>query len=56
MIEQNGISLNAQKENDISKVITFENFKNDDINYNWFFERLKDNALKKYNAFYLKMY
>ena len=27
-------------------------FKKDDINYNWFFERLKDNALKKYNAFY----
>lgn len=27
-------------------------FKNDDINYNWFFNRLKENALKKYNAFY----
>lgn len=27
-------------------------FKNDDINYTWFFERLKDNALKKYNAYY----
>lgn len=27
-------------------------FKEDNINYNWFFERLKDNALKKYNAFY----
>jgi len=27
-------------------------FKKDDINYVWFFERLKDNALKKYNAFY----
>ena len=27
-------------------------FKHDDINYNWFFNRLKDNALKKYNAFY----
>lgn len=31
-------------------------FKNDDINYNWFFERLKDNALKKYNAFYDEEY
>lgn len=27
-------------------------FKNDNIQFNWFFERLKDNALKKYNAFY----
>lgn len=27
-------------------------FKKDDINYNWFFNRLKENALKKYNAFY----
>lgn len=31
-------------------------FNNDDINYNWFFERLKDNALKKYNAFYNEEY
>ena len=30
-------------------------FKNDDINYNWFFNRLKENALKKYNAFYVKL-
>ena len=27
-------------------------FKNDNINYAWFFNRLKENALKKYNAFY----
>ena len=27
-------------------------FKNDNINYTWFFNRLKENALKKYNAFY----
>ena len=27
-------------------------FKNDKIDYDWFFNRLKDNALKKYNAFY----
>ena len=27
-------------------------FKNDIISYDWFFNRLKDNALKKYNAFY----
>lgn len=27
-------------------------FKNDNLDYNWFFNRLKDNALKKYNAFY----
>ena len=27
-------------------------FKNDNINYAWFFNRLKENAFKKYNAFY----
>lgn len=27
-------------------------FKKDNIDYNWFFERLKQNALKKYNAYY----
>lgn len=27
-------------------------FRKDDINFNWFFNRLKENALKKYNAFY----
>ena len=27
-------------------------FKKDNINYTWFFNRLKENALKKYNAFY----
>ena len=31
-------------------------FKKDDINFNWFFNRLKENALKKYNAFYDEEY
>jgi len=31
MIEQNGISLNGQKENDVSKMITFDDFKDDEL-------------------------
>ena len=27
-------------------------FKKDNLDYNWFFKQLKENALKKYNAFY----
>ena len=31
MIEQNGISVNAIKENDINKVITTKDFKNGEL-------------------------
>lgn len=31
MIEQNGISLNSEKENDVSKILTFDDFKDNEL-------------------------